>query len=105
MAGSPSRQELEAEHCWEAGDRVPGRPAMTAFRQATRLQQARWRAAMGHPIATQPMNPPKSGKPVRRVRSRRPLDYGRETGANFVTTGARAGAQGRMSVTEPHQSM
>jgi hypothetical protein len=31
-----SRQELEAAHCWEAGDQVPRRPAMTGFRRRLR---------------------------------------------------------------------
>ena len=30
---APSREELEAAHCWEAEDRVPGRPELTAFRR------------------------------------------------------------------------
>ena len=30
---SLSQEELEAAHCWESGDRVPGRPEMTEFRQ------------------------------------------------------------------------
>ena len=33
MGDAPSRQELEAAHCWENDDRVPGRPAMTEFRR------------------------------------------------------------------------
>jgi hypothetical protein len=55
----PSRRELEAAHCWEADDRVPGRPQMTAFRRRLRLHQARWREAHGHPIGTQPIVPRK----------------------------------------------
>jgi PD-(D/E)XK nuclease superfamily len=76
---------------------------MTEFRRRLRFHQARWREAHGHPIGSQPIVP-KQGKPVRPVGSRLPLDYARETGANFVTAGALAAARARTSVTEPHQS-
>ena len=52
-----SQQEFEALHCWEAGDRVPGRPQMTTFRRRVRSHRARWRAAHGHPIGSQPIAP------------------------------------------------
>jgi hypothetical protein len=98
----PSRQELEAAHCWEAGDRVPGRPQMTAFRRRLRLRQARWREAHGHPIGSQPIVA-RSRTATRLVGSRLPLAYARETGANFVTAGALAAARARASNPEPHQ--
>ena len=100
----PSKAELVAAHCWEADDRVPRDPGMTAFRRRARLHQARWRDAHGHPIGTQPIDPP-AGRPARLVGSRLPLDYARETGANFVTAGARAAAAGRMATKEPRQSV
>jgi hypothetical protein len=43
--GTLTEQELEAAHCWEPGDLVPGRPAMTDYRRALRYHQARWRDA------------------------------------------------------------
>src|SRR6266540_2288679 len=98
----PSRRELEAAHCWEADDRVPGRPQMTAFRRRLRLHQARWREAHGHPIGSQPIVPRK-GTPTRPVGSRLPLAYAQETGANFLTAGALAAARARASNPEPHQ--
>jgi hypothetical protein len=98
----PSRQELEAAHCWEPDDRVPGRPQMTAFRQRIRLHQARWREAQGHPIGTQPIVPRK-GAATRLVGSRLPVPYAQETGANFLTAGALAAARARASNPEPHQ--
>jgi hypothetical protein len=98
----PSRQELEAAHCWEADDRVPGRPQMTAFRRRLRLHQARWREAHEHPIGTQPIVPRK-GIATRLVGSRFPVAYARETGANFITAGALAAARARTSNPEPHQ--
>jgi len=99
----PSQQELEAAHCWEADDRVPGRPSMTAYRRRLRYHQSHWRDAHGHPIGTQPIVP-RPGAPVRLVGSRLPLDYGRDTGAGFLTAGALAAARVRTSITEPHQT-
>ncbi len=99
-----TEQELEAAHCWQADDSVPGQPAMTEFRRALRYHQARWREAKGHPIGSQPIVPRK-GKPSRPVGSRLPLDYARETGANFLTAGALDAATSRTSHIEPHQSL
>jgi PD-(D/E)XK nuclease superfamily len=104
MAEALSRRELEAAHCWEADDRVPRRPAMTELRRRLRYSQARWRAANGHPIGSQPIAPRPDGGPVRLVGSRLPLTYARETGANFLNANALEAARARTSVTEPHQS-
>jgi hypothetical protein len=103
MGEAFSRQELEAAHCWEADDRVPGRPEMTAFRRQVRLHQSRWRESNGHPIGSQPIVP-KPGGAARLVGSRLPLGYARETGANFVTARALEAARARTSTIEPHQS-
>jgi hypothetical protein len=100
---TPSAAELEAAHCWDAEDRVPGRPEMTEFRRSARLAQARWRESKGHPIGSHPIRP-RNGTPSRAVGSRLPLDYARETGANFVTEHALAAARARTSIVEPHQS-
>lgn len=99
-----TQEELEAANAWEAEDAVPGRPAMTEFRRRLRLHQSRWRDAHGHPAGTQPIVP-KPGRPSRPVGSRLPLDYARETGANFVTDRARAAARDRLAVVEPNQSI
>jgi hypothetical protein len=101
--GMTTQEELEAAHSWEADDRVPRRPAMTEFRRALRYHQARWREAEGHPIGSQPIVP-QTGKPSRPAGSRLPLDYARETGANFVTADALEAAKARTSTIEPHQS-
>jgi len=103
VADAPSKEELEAAHCWEEVDRVPGRPEMTDFRRRLRYHQARWRKANGHPIGSQPIVP-REGKPSRPAGSRLPLDYARETGANFLTAAALDAAKARTSVIEPHQS-
>jgi hypothetical protein len=97
-------EELAAAHAWEAEDRVPGRPGMTEFRRRLRNHQARWREINGHPIGTQPIVP-REGKPSRLVGSRLPLDYARETGANFLTAGAHEAASARTSAVEPHQTL
>ena len=104
MSEAPSREELEALHCWEAEDRVPGRPVMTQLRRGLRLHQARWREANGHPIGSQPILP-RPGKPSRPSGSRLPLDYARETGATFITSGALEAARARTAVVEPHQTL
>src|SRR5262245_8662561 len=101
----PTRRELEAVHAWEAGDRVAGRPGMTAFRRRLRLHQSRWRASHGHPIGTQPIAPRTGGPKARPLGSRLPLDYARETGANFVTPAALDAVRARTSITEPNQSV
>lgn len=104
MSAPLEQAELEAAHCWEPDDQVPRRPALTEFRQRLRLHQARWREAHGHPIGSQPIAPKDDGKPVRPVGTRLPLDYARETGANFVTVGALQAARARTAMIEPHQS-
>jgi hypothetical protein len=102
---APSQQELEALHCWEADDRVPGRPQMTAFRRTLRYHQAQWREAHGHPIGSQPLVPSSTGEPVRLVGSRLPFAHARATGATFLTASALDAARARTSVIEPHQSL
>ena len=104
MSVNPTKDELEAARCWEADDVIARQPAMTAFRQRTRLHQARWREAAGHPIGTQPYRPHPSRSPARPVGSRIPLAYGEETGANLITPAALEAAQERMSRIERHQS-
>jgi hypothetical protein len=99
----PTREELESAFCWEREDEIPRRPEMTDFRRRYRLHQARWRERHGHPIGSQPIAP--KGKPSRPVGSRLPLDYARETGANFVTDNARSAAIERTSRIEPNQSL
>jgi PD-(D/E)XK nuclease superfamily protein len=99
-----SQEQLEAAYAWEAEDRVPGRPHMAEFRRRLRHHHSLWRETRGHPVGTQPIVP-KPGKPARPVGSRMPLDYARETGANFLTPGALAAARARTSIVEPHQTL
>jgi hypothetical protein len=104
MLVAPTKEELQAAHCWENEDYVPRRPEMTAFRRQLRYHQARWREANGHPIGSQPIAPRADGGNARLVGSRLPLAYAQETGASFVTPGALAAARARTSNIEPHQS-
>jgi hypothetical protein len=103
MSEAPSQEVLEAAHCWEADDRVPGRPAMTEFRRRLRYHQARWREAHGHPIGSQPIAPRPKDHP-RLVGNRLPLDYAMETGATFLTAGALQAGRARASLVEHHQT-
>jgi len=97
-------QLLKDAYCWEAADAVPGRPEMTAFRRRLRYHQSRWREAQGHPIGTQPIKP-RDGKPTRPLGSRLPLDYARETGANFLSPAAHDAVRARLGTKEPHQML
>ena len=76
---------------------------MTEYRRRLRYHQAQWREAHGHPMGTQPIVP-LPGVPVRPVGSRLPLDYGRDTGAGFLTAAALAAARERAAIAERHQS-
>ncbi|MGZ4724655.1 MAG: PGN_0703 family putative restriction endonuclease [Ilumatobacteraceae bacterium] len=105
MSTRPTRAELEAAFCWEADDQIPSRPAMTAFRREARYHQARWREACGHPIGTQPIVPKPGDSRVRPVGSRLPLDYARDTGANFLTAAAWNAARARTAFIEARQSL
>jgi hypothetical protein len=98
-----SRQQLEAAFCWDREDHVPRRPEMTEFRRTVRFHQAQWRERHGHPVGSQPIAP--KGKPSRPVGSRLPLDYARDTGANFLTPAALAAVHERNAVIEPNQSV
>jgi hypothetical protein len=100
----PTSAELEAALCREASDLISRRPAMTAFRQRARLRQARWREREGHPIGSQPFVP-RPGVDPRPVGSRIPLEYGRDTGANFVTAAALDAVKARTAIVEREQSI
>jgi hypothetical protein len=76
---------------------------MTEFRRTVRFHQAQWRERHGHPVGSQPIAP--KGKPSRPVGSRLPLDYARDTGANFLTPAALAAVHERNAVIEPNQSV
>lgn len=104
MARPLTEQELRDAHCWETEDNVPRQPALTKFRRELRYHQAQWREAHGHPIGTQPIVPKPNTAPARLVGSRIPLDFGRQTGANFLGRRAWDAAGARTSYIERHQS-
>src|SRR4029078_1193612 len=62
------------------------------------------REAHHHPIGTQPIAPKPGEDRVRPVGSRLPLDYARDTGANFLTPAALDAARARTAYIEPRQS-
>jgi hypothetical protein len=101
---APTREELEAASCWDPSDVIPGRPAMTAFRQITRLHQAQWRTRHDLPLGSQPYAP-RPGDEGRPMGSRIPLAFGRETGANLVTEASLEAARRRMALVERNQSI
>ncbi len=98
----PTRAELDMAACWEAVDRVPRDPEMTAFKRRARHQQARWRERNGLPIGHQPTA---GGDGARPLGSRLELKYARATGANFITDNARRAARDRLAAPERHQTL
>ncbi|MBV9953146.1 MAG: hypothetical protein JO291_14430 [Acidimicrobiia bacterium] len=100
MVAAPSREELEAAHCWLDHDAVPGNPEVTDFRRAVRFHNATWREANGFPIGTHRTRP---GVPPRLVGSQLDRDFAKETGATFLTDRARAAGRARSELVEPHQ--
>ena len=95
---------LEAHHCLEKADTVPGDPETTDFKRRARLHQARWREARKMPIGKQPMRPQK-GKEPRPLGSRIEVNYARKTGANILTAAARDAVENRIRHREPHQTL
>jgi hypothetical protein len=96
----PSREELEAAHCWLDHDAVPGDPEVTDFRRAVRFHNAMWRDANGFPIGTRRTRP---GAPPRLIGSQLDQDFAKATGATFLTDNARAAGRARSDLVEPHQ--
>ena len=95
---------LEAHHCLEKADKVPGDPETTNFKRRARLHQTKWREARKMPPGTQPMRPQK-GKKQRPLGSRIEVNYARKTGANFITAAARDAVENRIRHREPHQTL
>lgn len=100
----PSRDELIAHHVLESVDRVSGDRETTAFKQRARLHQALWRKARGLPEGTEPTRP-RPGARSRPIGSRLEINFAFQTGANFLTDGARAAAQHRIAHPEPKQTL
>ncbi len=100
----PTRDELLAAQSWESVDRVKDDPGTSAFKAAARLHQARWRAARGYPIGTQPLNSQrktknkKTGeeKTPRAVGSNVELEYARQHLVNFLGEGVRQAVTDRL---------
>lgn len=97
-----SGKELEAHHCLETVDRVPGDPETTAFKRRARLHQALWREAHNLKEGTQPMRP-KPGKRSRPIGSRLALDTAGYS--NFLTDAAVKAVHWRLDHPEPYQML
>ena len=101
------RTTLEQAHCWFGSDRVPGDPAMTAFKREARFRQAMWRDAAGWPPGTH-ANTKKAieaGGPARITNgSKLPQEAG-EAGINFLSDTVRAAVVERLAYREDHETL
>ncbi len=102
MGSEPDEAALRAAHCWFALDRIPGDPITTAWKRKARLRQSSWRTSRGYPVGTEPYA---GGSEARPVGSRLPLEYAKETGANFLTPGALVAVRQRLAAPEPYQTL
>lgn len=100
MAVPVSETDLEAAHCWLDHDHVPGDSDLTDFRRAVRFHHAKWRHDNGYPIGSHRVRP---GTEPRLIGSHLDLDFGRESGATFLTERALTAARARATLVEPHQ--
>ena len=101
---SPPRELLIAHNVLESVDRVAGDRETTAFKQRARLHQALWRKAQGFPEGTEPTRP-RVGAASRPIGIRLEVNFAFESGANFVTHGAREAAQYRVERPEAKQTL
>ena len=92
----------QAVHCWFDVDRVPRNPSATLWKRRARWAQAQWRTALGYQIGSQPYGGGPNSTPVG---SRLELSFARESGANFITPGARAAVRARLAAPEPNQTL
>ncbi|MBK8410852.1 MAG: hypothetical protein IPL19_23185 [Sandaracinaceae bacterium] len=93
---------LRAAHCWFGVDRVARDVATTAWKRRARLRQAQWRAARGFPMGTHPHG---GGPDASAVGSRLELAFARQSGVNFLTTGALATVRQRLAAPERFQML
>ena len=110
---APTSGELKEADCWEPRtDVVRDDERTTAFKQAARLHQARWREREGMPPGTSPYDPaapdtlPSSGRPhrpPRRIGSRLEYMFAVQTKANLMSGAARAAADRRLSHPQKYE--
>lgn len=101
----PERQELVEEFCWvPRTDMVRDDPAVTVFKQAARLHQARWRKRQGYPIGHQPYRLRSNGE-GRRIGSRLEYEFATRGRANLLTEAARTAAEQRLARPQAHQML
>ena len=99
---SISKENLEANDCFEKVDKVSNAPETTAFKQQSRLHQSLWRKRMGLPIGSQPIRP-KPKVESRNLGSRIDLEYAVKSEANFLTNAAKESVRHRVLNPEPKQ--
>lgn len=87
----------------EKVDRVPGQPAVTAWKRAARRHQNEWRIARGLGPGIQP-SPKKSKKSPRKIGSRID-DTSAAAGMNFLTEDVIAAVKDRLDHTERFQTL
>lgn len=109
MTETVADAELTKHHCLEAVDKVPGDPAVSAFKRRARLHQALWRASKnnetnGFAIGSQPMRP-HCGAPSRKLGSRIDIATATSSGANFLSDNIRAAVRCRLENRQPHQML
>ncbi len=104
---SPSKALLQRKHCWFGSDRVPDRPAVTAFKQTARLQQAAWREKRDWPIGTSPYDAAAAKDPakVKPVGSRLEHAFAWRTRANLISEGAGGAAARRAEEPQQHEML
>jgi len=104
MPNAPSVEELKQFVCYEKSDSVSKDPEMTAFKQAARLHQAKWREMKGYPMGTHPYTPEPDEK-SRRIGSRIESAFALSNGVNFLTDTIRNAVEHRISNKEKGQML
>ncbi len=87
----------------ERVDTVPHDPETSAFKKRARRHQSEWREARGLRPGTQPVRP--KDRNWRYIGSRLDIGDAYDSGANFLTSEARAAAEARLANPEPHQTL
>jgi hypothetical protein len=101
------RTTLQRAHCWFGTDRVPGDPAMTAYKREARYRQAMLREANGWPAGSH-ANTRKAieaGGPPRIINGSKLRPKAGEAGANFLSDTIRAAVDGRLAYREDHETL
>lgn len=88
----------------EAIDHVPGQPGVTAWRQAARRHQSRWREAHDWPAGQQRRSKEQGGG-SRLIGSRVDEAFARERGVNFLNDATRRAVAHRLATRQMHETL